>query len=639
MQEREKIFMKIKAFRIKNYRSIKDSGTCYLSGDNITILAGKNESGKTAILEALEDFSVGREIRKEAIPYHDKEAKPEIAVTFEIDADILKELWKKIGFEIQTRQEGEIREIEITKRYPTNYFLSEESLLKLSMPILGEKAKEFLELYRLFSDFISNFPDLHIVELPGIPHWGETISIFQTEMAKVKSDIESFKSRIQSGLVALSEVTKNDFSRHSDELIKKIAEMENIAASVQSRIVEEIKKWIPNFILFISFEDIFPSEVPLNQATNNKLIKDLDIISDLRLDVIISGAIADKTKHKEQLNVRLKDDYEKFWTQDLTNLHIEWDNVNLYFLIKEEEDFYPPNLRSKGKQWHLAFYVRVAARAREEVPNIILIDEPGLFLHAKAQADVLKRLEDSAEHAPIIFSTHSPYLIRTDKLNRIRLLLKTPAEGSIISNKIHKGADKETLTPIITAIGLDLSAGLDIAKNNNVLTEGITDYYYLLGFKELLNFDFEEEVRLIPCVGAGKFEVLVPLLMGWGLNHCVVLDNDDQGKKIKKKLLKEFEHTGIKIIPVSENEGDEIEDLFDRGDFIRYVLNEEPNKFPSDRKNSEIIKEKGKKYDTALLSKLFFENIKDETISISEKTKINFKNLFERINKSMFQND
>ena len=47
--------MKLKSFRIFRYKSIVDSGECTLSSD-FTILIGKNESGKTAILEALRDF-------------------------------------------------------------------------------------------------------------------------------------------------------------------------------------------------------------------------------------------------------------------------------------------------------------------------------------------------------------------------------------------------------------------------------------------------------------------------------------------------------------------------------------------------------------------------------------------------------
>ncbi|HHI30855.1 MAG TPA: hypothetical protein ENL17_03995, partial [Candidatus Methanoperedenaceae archaeon] len=91
--------MRIKSFQIKNYRSIKNSGVCYLSGDNITILAGKNESGKTTILEALEDFNTGKNIREEAKPLHNQEATPEIAVTFEVDKAELDNLFNKIGVE------------------------------------------------------------------------------------------------------------------------------------------------------------------------------------------------------------------------------------------------------------------------------------------------------------------------------------------------------------------------------------------------------------------------------------------------------------------------------------------------------------------------------------------------------------
>jgi predicted ATP-dependent endonuclease of OLD family len=72
--------MKIEKIRIKNYKSIIDSKDCYLT-ETITILAGKNESGKSSILEALEDFDSEKEIREDAISILTEE-KPEIAITF-----------------------------------------------------------------------------------------------------------------------------------------------------------------------------------------------------------------------------------------------------------------------------------------------------------------------------------------------------------------------------------------------------------------------------------------------------------------------------------------------------------------------------------------------------------------------------
>ena len=51
--------MWFKQFRIKNYRSIVDTGWRQLASDNITGLIGQNESGKTSILEGLNSFYNG----------------------------------------------------------------------------------------------------------------------------------------------------------------------------------------------------------------------------------------------------------------------------------------------------------------------------------------------------------------------------------------------------------------------------------------------------------------------------------------------------------------------------------------------------------------------------------------------------
>ncbi len=83
--------MRLVSFRIKNYKSILDSGIC-LVDERVTILAGKNEAGKTAILQALEDFNEGREIRREAKPIGDESLNPEIALTFEFAIEDLNEI-------------------------------------------------------------------------------------------------------------------------------------------------------------------------------------------------------------------------------------------------------------------------------------------------------------------------------------------------------------------------------------------------------------------------------------------------------------------------------------------------------------------------------------------------------------------
>ena len=83
--------MKLIKFRITEYKSIKDSGYCWLASD-VTTLAGKNESGKSGILEALRDFDINIEkISDEAMPL-DQSGEPTIELVFEVDKETLNSI-------------------------------------------------------------------------------------------------------------------------------------------------------------------------------------------------------------------------------------------------------------------------------------------------------------------------------------------------------------------------------------------------------------------------------------------------------------------------------------------------------------------------------------------------------------------
>ena len=492
--------MKIIKFRVKNYKSINDSGDCFFT-DNITIFAGRNESGKTSLLEALEDFDADKEIRKEAKPINNPDSLPEIIMTFEIDKETLDKIFKEIGLK---RKASESTTLEIIKQFPDLYHISVKSLKKLNITAkfniataLKVRLAKFEKLYDKRTQIAGEFP----------------VSRFD-DLEDFKASITKFETLIIANLASIpTEKERNEISNLIKSVKDDIAKLEDVN-TLELEFLNVLKtKWIPYFILFNSFEDIFPNKIPFAELATNEWVKDLTVISDLDIETIKGTSDRTKEKHRDDVNIKLNKDYEKFWKQDISSLSVNWDSNFLYFWIKQDGYPYEPSIRSKGRQWHLAFYIKVTARAKEDVPNIILIDEPGLFLHAKAQKDILEKLEDSAKTVQLIFSTHSPYLLESEKLNRIRLICRTPKDGTKVENKVHALADKDTLTPILTAIGLDLNSSIaNIDKINNIVVEGQSDLFYLEGFKKILK---NNDLKFIFGGGAGNMPFVGTILLMW----------------------------------------------------------------------------------------------------------------------------
>ena len=218
------------------------------------------------------------------------------------------------------------------------------------------------------------------------------------------------------------------------------------------------------------FLDILPFELPLSQAKDNKPVQDFAKVSDLDLDKVINSTDSQQRRNLlSRHSAKISGDFKGYWEQAELELVAEPDGGNLRLGVREFGNtlLFKTEQRSKGFQWFLSFYLRLNAE-QDQGRNVILIDEPGLYLHAKAQQDVLKVFENISEASQIIISTHSPYLIDTHRLDRVRLISKDDQIGTRIENKIHKGAEAETLTPIITAIGLDLSSEFSIAGKKNV---------------------------------------------------------------------------------------------------------------------------------------------------------------------------
>ena len=170
----------------------------------------------------------------------------------------------------------------------------------------------------------------------------------------------------------------------------------------------------------------------------------------------------------------------------------------------------------------------------------------------------------------VIYSTHSPYLIPPDKLHRLRIVLKKPEAGTTIVEKLShvdlQGEDfSDVLSPVLTAIGIDIREQLNFVGKNNVVVEGISDFYYLQAWRSLISDPPNLDTNMFPGTGASSTVLLSSLFIGWGLNFIVVLDHDEEGNAIKQKLVREMGIDEKQVVQPEQASG--IEDLFSHNDF------------------------------------------------------------------------
>jgi len=640
--------MKLIKFRIENYKSIKDSGWCFTAND-VTVLAGKNESGKTAALEALRDFDKSVQSFPEAV-YPLEEVSnhyPTVSIVFSLSDEEQKSVLDATESSMKDQfAENSLSEIYITKtansaetgnkaeyecpeirkilgpwhseqmqsfreKYEETFQLLSEKGLSTELRVFS-KAKSPTKLWE-FSDEIHNEADANIERISDTARKRtekEHESASDSEVESTDDEVEIITKYTE------EEETLLDFYK---TIMAICVDMDGSLDS-EKELIDAIISYTPNFVFFSSFEDTLPFEIPVEDVTKNTAVQDFFRAAEINLKQIL--ARKDRQRRDNALRTKsmvITGDFQTFWQQDTITLKPHIDGENLVFEFEEEGKIatFSFDQRSKGFQWFLTFYLKLMVEGSKAGNDILLIDEPGLYLHAKAQKDVLKLFERlSEEGGHVVISTHSPYLIDVNHLNRVKLVSKSKIKGTKIQNKVHANAAKDTLTPIITAIGLDIGATLQSNYRNNIITEGISDYYYLLATAKLISFK-KDDIAIIPSTGAPSTPNIASILIGWGLEVSVLLDNDTAGRAAKKKLEKLDLTEGQIIIP--DTEGAKIEDIFTNIDFQTFVI--ESAQVDASKTNQQIITEQ--RHDKVLLAKNFYEKVlsgKIEKTNFTEET-------------------
>lgn len=597
--------MKMVAFRISKFRSIEDTG--WVNINDMTAFIGKNESGKTNILKALHKFNSLNdfyEIEKDW-PKNDRHNKKKNHIVCSIryklekdDDDILN---------INVAKVDDL--IEISKSFDNTFYLD----------II--KPNETVNFIRLFDGFfnVETIKNLIVLETSdkdsgdGFEKNLEKINFF-TENEDTYSDfLEDFCAVIETNLEQgyfkiLSDEDKflDEYieEKYDNDLIKNInitKTKKNLSSFIRSNEIIH-QDFIFTYITraknkkFIYMDELMvfkgSAHLPsvISDIDNESLTEEqktllyLFSLSNLNIETILEeknslNSLLDLSDAGKRLTKML----ENRWSQKKFEVSFQIFNDNFHtFIIDESENLIPLEDRSRGFQWFFSFDLLLAHNTKGEYNNsVILLDEPGLYLHPNAQKDLLKRLEAYSAENTIIYTTHLPFMIDLHKPQNIKIV--TEREGKMIITDDLSAGQTEARLVLEAALGMSGSTSYLIGANNLVV-EGVDDYWFITKLSAILKQKGEpglsENIVITPAGGASHAASIATMMIGQQLDVVLLLDSDQAGQDSNNRLVKQwltkYNNQNTTIIMMGEifdppKEEASIEDLFKRDFYLSKV--------------------------------------------------------------------
>ncbi len=558
--------MKLTKVTIHKYKSFLTEQT-YEVESQITRIVGKNESGKTALLEALAksnyfednaDFQFNKDLdypRSELIKA--KHENPAVLTCeYELSDEDVESVEEDFGKGIISKQTFSL----------TSYYNNTHTTTGVTVDFdvfkdwlitsfdVGDQGKELLRAAASFSDLENVVSENDTT--PGMKE-------IQTELNKIKKGAGKWKNPLE-GYIYLTYISPA----------------------------------VPKLWYFSDYFSL-PCRINLNEFSAGtptgsmsseefKIAKALFELSGLQVSDIQSEANFEAFKAQlEATSNSITDDMFEYWTTN-QNLEIRFDiehtanNVrylNIRIYNSKHRVTLPLKNRSKGFLWFFSFLVWFSKiQGNKDSKYILLLDEPGLSLHASAQNDLLRFIDEKlAPEYQVIYTTHSPFMIDSLKLNEVRTVYDTqnPKIGSVVSDAVEE-KDSDTLFPLQAALGYTIAQNLYVSPQN-LLVEGISDLVYLNHFSTILKSmgkeGLSDDVTIVPVGGADKIATFISLMRGNELSTVCLLDTfTDQGAEVRlKRMVEQKIIADKKILYYHSIIGQafaDIEDLFSKEEYL-----------------------------------------------------------------------
>lgn len=570
--------------KVELFKSINTPQTVQIDNE-VTVLVGMNEAGKTVFLQALEKSNDAQKLAKfdptpdyprkglsKYLKQHNNNPAVATILTYQLTEDEVNDL----NAELHTELSIDFT-FSVTHKYDNkksiNINVDEQPVIKalLSDSVLSTDAKTALKNVSSISD------------IPNLLTYG------------LNGDDQIFLNKINARI--------NNSKWNS---------------VVQWEVWQWLEPRIPQFLYFSDY-DILPSKINIpdlstrvNRSKDNPEIltsKDRSALALLRKAGISIEDVTNTADYETEnailgsVSSEITEQVLEFWKQN-ENIWIKVDiknaandvapynnGANLYLRTLDRRHIgieTPFDQRSRGFIWFFSFLVwfdRVQEQIGSEKDIILLLDEPGLALHALAQADFLKYIDNLAEKHQVLYTTHSPFMVHSDRLHQVRMVEDKEKIGTVISDNLS-GSDSRTIFPLQAALGWTIAQNLFISKFN-LLVEGASDLIYLKTVSAFLEKEGREGLRdditIVPVGGLDNVVTFLALLSANDLKIAVFHDYKGQPEQKLLDIVKEKVIHSKAVLNASQfrdlnslgenGKASDTEDLFEPKSYLDYFNN------------------------------------------------------------------
>jgi len=573
--------MVLTKFLVENFKSVDHSNEVEIG--RVTCLMGKNESGKTTLLEALYKLNPVEEEDSKFVDLEYPRKRLADLRTAEGIATrkVITTWWELTAKEIETIEQlfhkGFVQSpiVEISKGYNNMTYYSYQ------FDIVGA-------IKRLFKEF----------------------KLDASEQSQLNTDdiLELYQK-----LIAIP--TKSEKQKAIQAKLERI--------SGKGKVLIHISRLLPKFLYFDTYNQL-PGKISLNDIKSRKDANQLNFGD--RIFLALLSLAGTKLEDVEGIDKRerLYMELEAIQNMLTTQIFEYWsqnDHLEVQFRFDNARPGDPPPFnkgyifetrihnrrhaatvnfdeRSTGFIWFFSFLIWFSQVRKNYGQNlIILLDEPGLSLHGKAQQDLLRYFKEKLEvDYQLLYSSHSPFMIDTNNIFSLRsvedVVEEEEVKGKIVQRnlgtKVSKevfGRDPETLFALQGICGFDITSTLFVGPWV-IVVEGLSEFLLFHWFtRELRNRNrtfLDMRFAICPAESSSKISSFITLFKGRGLEIAALFDYHEPQKKLvndlKKNGLVEEERVLITTDFVNQSDAD-IEDLLGR-ELYRYLINASLNLRP-----------------------------------------------------------